>query len=92
MLDRLLAFILLFLFSPIFLIVLLFILFEDGFPAFFKQKRVGIKYTFFNIYKFRSMKKNTPNVATHLLDNPKKYVLKTGLFIKKLVLMSYQIL
>ena len=83
MLIRLLALILLFLFSPIFLIVALVILFEDGFPVFFKQRRVGMNYTFFNIYKFRSMKKNTPNVATHLLDNPEQYLLKIGMFIRK---------
>ena len=83
MFNRLLALILLFLFSPIFLIVALVILFEDGFPVFFKQRRVGINYTFFNIYKFRSMKKNTPNVATHLLTNPDQYLLKIGKFIRK---------
>jgi len=83
MLNRLLALILLFLFSPIFLIVAFVILFEDGFPVFFKQRRVGINYSFFNIYKFRSMKKNTPNVATHILDKPDQYILKTGMFIRK---------
>jgi O-antigen biosynthesis protein WbqP len=59
---------------------------EDGMPIFFKQKRVGINYTFFNIYKFRSMKKNTPNVATHLLDNPGQYLLKIGGLLRKLSL------
>jgi len=59
------------------------ILIEDGFPAFFTQKRVGINYTFFKIYKFRSMKKHTPNVATHLLTDPDQYVLKIGKFIRK---------
>ena len=83
MFNKLLAFILLILFSLIFLIVALVILFEDGFPIFFTQKRVGINYTFFNIYKFRSMKKNTPNVATHLLTNPDQYLLKIGKFIRK---------
>jgi O-antigen biosynthesis protein WbqP len=57
---------------------------EDGFPVFFTQKRVGINYTFFNIYKFRSMKKNTPNVATHLLTNPEQYLLKIGRILRKL--------
>jgi O-antigen biosynthesis protein WbqP len=83
MLNRLLALILLFLFSPIFLIVGFAILIEDGYPIFFTQKRVGINYTFFNIYKFRSMKKNTPNVATHLLENPDQYLLKIGKLIRK---------
>jgi len=70
--------------SPIFLMVALLIFFEDGFPVFFKQNRVGVNHTFFNIYKFRSMKKNTPNVATHLLTNPEQYVLKIGRILRKL--------
>ena len=83
MLNRFLALILLVLFSPILLFVSIAILIEDGYPVFFTQKRVGINYTFFKIYKFRSMKKNTPNVATHLLENPDQYLLKIGKFIRK---------
>ena len=81
--NRLFALILLIILSPIFLLVEFFILLEDGFPIFFIQKRVGINYSFFHIYKFRSMKKNTPNVATHLLTNPDQYLLKIGNFIRK---------
>jgi O-antigen biosynthesis protein WbqP len=83
MINRTFAFLLIFLFLPIFLIVVLFIVIEDGLPVLFSQKRVGINYTFFKIYKFRSMKKNTPNVATHLLTNPEQYLLKIGKFIRK---------
>ncbi len=83
MLSRFFALFLLILFSPIFILVSFAILIEDGFPVLFTQKRVGINYTFFNIYKFRSMKKNTPNVATHLLQNPDQYLLKIGKFIRK---------
>lgn len=83
MLNRFFALFLLFVLSPLFLIVALVILIEDGFPVFFTQKRVGINYTFFNIYKFRSMKKNTPNLATHLLTNPDQYLLKIGKFIRR---------
>ena len=86
MLNRILSLIMLLLLSPIFLIVGLFIFFEDGFPVFFTQKRVGQDYSFFHIYKFRSMKKNTPNVATHLLSNPEQYVLHTGRILRKLSL------
>ena len=82
MLNRLFALFLLVIFSPLFLIVALVILIEDGFPVFFTQKRVGINYTFFKIYKFRSMKINTPNLASHLLDNPDHYLLKIGKFIR----------
>ena len=83
MINRLIAFILLIILSPFFLITSLAILFEDGFPVFFKQKRIGINYSFFNIYKFRSMKKGAPNVATHLLINPGSYLLKIGKFLRK---------
>ncbi len=86
MLNRLFALILLIILSPLFLLVALSIFIEDGMPIFFKQKRVGINYTFFNIYKFRSMKKNTPNVATHLLENPEQYLLKIGGLLRKLSL------
>jgi O-antigen biosynthesis protein WbqP len=85
-LNRLFALILLIILSPLFLLVALSIFIEDGMPIFFKQKRVGINYTFFNIYKFRSMKKNTPNVATHLLENPEQYLLKIGGLLRKLSL------
>jgi O-antigen biosynthesis protein WbqP len=83
MLNRLFALFLLVILSPLFLIVSFVIFIEDGFPLFFTQKRVGINYSFFNIYKFRSMKKNTPNVATHLLINPDQYLLKIGKLIRK---------
>jgi O-antigen biosynthesis protein WbqP len=83
MINKIFAIVLLILFFPIIIIILLFILIEDGYPIFFKQKRVGINYTYFYIYKFRSMKKNTPNVATHLLTNPNQYLLNIGKFIRK---------
>ena len=86
MLNRLFAIIILIFFSPVFLAVALVIFIEDGSPIFFKQKRVGVNYTFFNIYKFRSMKKNTPNVATHLLENPESYLLRIGGVLRKLSL------
>ena len=83
MFNRFCALTILILLSPLFILVGLSIFIEDGFPIFFTQNRVGINYTFFNIYKFRSMKKNTPNVATHLLTNPEQYLLKIGKFIRK---------
>lgn len=83
MINRLLAFILLIIISPIFIVLAFIILLEDGFPVFFTQKRVGVNYTFFNIFKFRSMKKDTPNVATHLLTNPDQYLLRFGKLIRK---------
>lgn len=86
MFDRIVALLMLLLLSPVFLIIVLFIFFDDGSPIFFTQKRVGINYSFFKMYKFRTMKKSTPNVATHLLENPSQYILKVGIFLRKLSL------
>ena len=86
MLNRIAALILLIILSPIFIIVGLLIFLQDGFPVFFKQKRVGVNYSFFYIYKFRTMKKDTPNVATHLLTNPEQYLLRIGALLRKLSL------
>lgn len=69
--------------SPILLIVMPLIFFDDGFPIFFRQKRVGKNNKLFFIYKFRTMKLNTPNVATHLLkDGAYKYTF-LGPFLRK---------
>jgi O-antigen biosynthesis protein WbqP len=83
MLQRLIALFLLILVSPFVFLISILIFIENGFPIIFKQKRVGINYTFFHIYKFRSMKKDTPNIATNLLKSPERYLLNIGRFIRK---------
>ena len=87
--NRILALLIFLLLSPIFLLIALAIYLEDGFPVFFKQKRVGVNYSFFQIYKFRSMKRNTPNVASHLLVNPRQYILKIGGILRRLSLDEF---
>ena len=53
-------------------------------PVFFKQKRVGIHKTYFNILKFRTMRIDTPHDApTHELQDPKKWITKVGAFLRK---------
>jgi O-antigen biosynthesis protein WbqP len=84
MLERLLALLILIALCPLFFIVTLLILLDDGLPVFFTQKRVGKDYSFFMLYKFRSMKKYSPNVATHLLEKPELYVLKSGHTLRNL--------
>ena len=86
MFDRILAFCMLLVLLPIFILVAFFIVIDGGFPVFFTQKRVGKDYSFFTLYKFRTMKKHTPNVATHLLDNSEQYVLRIGRVLRKLSL------
>ncbi len=57
---------------------------EDPGPVIFKQKRVGLHKKHFNLYKFRSMKMDTPHdMPTHMLTNPEQYILKVGGFIRK---------
>ena len=57
---------------------------EDKGSAFFRQKRIGIHKTHFDMYKFRSMKLSTPHdVPTHMLVNPEQYILKCGVWMRK---------
>ena len=81
--NRIFALMVLVILFPVFLVLALAIFMEDGFPIFFRQKRVGLDFSYFNIYKFRSMKKYTPNVATHLLENPESYLLRIGVVLRK---------
>jgi len=83
MIQRSLALFLLIMVSPIFFFITLSILIEDSFPVLYKQKRPGQNHQLFDFYKFRTMKKNTPEVATHLLENPVKYLLKIGPFLRR---------
>lgn len=83
MFRKLVSILLLLLLSPLFILISFIIFIEDGSPILFEQKRVGINCSFFRIIKFRTMKKGTPNVATHLLENPEKYILKIGKLLRK---------
>ena len=65
------------------LIIAIAIKIDDPGPAIFKQKRVGKNKEIFWLYKFRSMKLNTPELPTHLLKNPEQYISKIGKFIRR---------
>lgn len=53
-------------------------------PVFFKQKRIGIHKTHFNILKFRTMRIDTPrDMPTHMLENPEQWITKVGGFLRK---------
>ena len=70
--------------SPLFLILFIAIKVDTPGPIFFKQKRVGINKTHFNILKFRTMRIDTPkDTPTHLLGNPDQYITKVGKFLRK---------
>ena len=70
------------------LIVAIAIKIDNPGPVFFTQKRVGKskngQRTYFNIWKFRSMKTSTPSdTPTHLLENPEQYITRVGRFLRK---------
>ena len=81
--QRLIALVMLIILSPLFLIVSILIKLESKGPVFFKQERIGKDNINFMIYKFRSMRTDTPDVATHLLDNPEVFITKVGKFLRK---------
>ena len=70
--------------SPVFVILCVWIKLDSKGPIFFKQKRVGIHKTHFNILKFRTMYIDTPkDMPTHLLADPEQYITKAGKFLRK---------
>ena len=81
--SRIIAFFLICMLFPVYFVLGLFILLSAGRPIFFKQKRIGVDNTIFYLYKFRTMKIDTPDVATHLLASPGLYYIKFGLFFRK---------
>lgn len=57
---------------------------EDGGNVLFKQRRVGLNKKEFYIYKFRTMRVDTPkDVPTHLLNNPESYITRIGRFLRR---------
>ncbi|AXN37657.1 sugar transferase [Peribacillus butanolivorans] len=84
LIDILLSLIGLIILSPIFLIIIIAIKLDSKGPVLFKQKRIGIYKTHFDILKFRTMRIDTPkDTPTHLLDNPDRYITKMGRFLRK---------
>lgn len=70
--------------SPVYLILMLAIKLDSKGPILFRQKRVGIGKSHFNILKFRTMRIDTPkDMPTHLLQNPEQYITKVGKFLRK---------
>ena len=70
--------------SPILLIVALAIIIDDGFPVLFRQRRTGLNNIEFWIYKFRTMKNETPDIPTHLVKEVQDYNTFIGPLLRKL--------
>ena len=70
--------------SPVLLILVIAIKLDSPGPVLFRQKRVGLHKTHFNILKFRTMRIDTPrDCPTHLLENPQQWITKVGGFLRK---------
>ena len=81
--DVILAiFVLLLLSVPILIIGLAVKLTSKG-PILYWSDRVGINNIIFKMPKFRTMKTDTPAVATHLMKNPEAYLTPIGSFLRK---------
>lgn len=82
--DLFLSLIGLIILAPIFLVVIIAIKIDSRGPVLFKQKRVGRGKTYFNIFKFRTMRIDTPkDTPTHLLENPDQWITRVGKFLRK---------
>lgn len=69
--------------APFMLIIAAVVKMDSPGPVFFKQKRIGRDKTTFHIWKFRTMRVDTPrDMPTHLLHNPEAYITKTGRFLR----------
>ena len=68
----------------VYIIIAVMIISDDKGPVIFKQRRVGKDKKEFMIYKFRTMKMDTPkDVPTHLLEDPNSHITKVGDFLRK---------
>ena len=70
--------------SPVYLIVALAVKISSPGPVLFRQQRVGRGGRLFTIYKFRTMRTDTPrDTATHLLQDPSRYITRVGAFLRR---------
>lgn len=69
---------------PLIAVIIVVIKLDSKGPVLFKQRRIGINKSHFNMLKFRTMRIDTPqNTPTHLLSNPKQYITKVGGILRK---------
>ncbi|MEK5427760.1 sugar transferase [Cytobacillus sp. FSL R7-0680] len=84
LIDIILSFVAIIVLTPLFLFLIIAIKLDSRGPVLFKQKRIGINKTYFNILKFRTMRIDTPkDTPTHLLGKPDQYITKVGKFLRK---------
>ena len=69
--------------APLFLLVVLAVRLTSVGPVLFRTQRVGKGNKLFTMYKFRTMRMNTPQVATHLLKEPDQFLTPIGKFLRR---------
>ncbi len=69
--------------APVFLVVALAVRVSSPGPALFRTERVGRNNRLFTMYKFRTMRADTPQLATHLLENPARFLSPVGGFLRR---------
>lgn len=70
-------------FSPLFLLCALAVKLTSKGPVFYVSDRIGANNTHFDMLKFRTMRTDTPQLATHLLTDPKVFLTPIGNFLRK---------
>ena len=68
---------------PFFILITFAVRITSRGPALYLSDRVGLGNNIFKMPKFRTMKINTPAVATHLLADPDRYLTPIGSFLRK---------
>jgi len=69
--------------APVLLVVALAVRLTSPGPVLFRTQRVGRHNALFTMYKFRTMRTDTPQVATHLLNDPSRYLSPVGGFLRR---------
>ena len=82
--DLILSFVAAVVLCPLFILLVILIKLDSKGPVLFGQKRVGKNKKTFTMYKFRTMRVDTPHdMPTHLLENPEQYITRVGKFLRR---------
>ncbi|MDG2417344.1 MAG: sugar transferase, partial [Saprospiraceae bacterium] len=80
MIQKIIALILAIILSPLIAIIVLIIFLDDGSPIIYIQRNYGLNHKTFDLYKFRTMKRDTPEGPTEYFteDHSSSFLLKSG--------------
>ena len=81
--DLIMALVLMLILAPLYLLVVLEVMLTSVGPVLFRTRRSGKNSRLFTMYKFRTMRVDTPQVATHLLKKPDQFLTPVGGFLRQ---------